>query len=150
LAYIYGYIHNLFFAPQKYIRVDALSLFSRSPEYIHLYTLFWHDPTFQPKCDDLIIPEIPDAPVSLPDAPCTFHLGAEVRLRNRYPKTHDPISGFGLRLRHPVTLLDNKLDRLEPFLQRFIILLSPIAHTHQLIAIPPQELLSTTISRKQG
>ena len=131
------------FAPSKYIRVDSSALFTCSPAYIQLYTLFCHNPTFDPKRYDLIIPKSPDLSVALPGAICTFGLGTDIQLRRRDLNTHDPISCFRLRLRPPVAFIDNKLYGLESFLQLLII---PIAYPNQLLAILLIELVCLVVT----
>jgi hypothetical protein len=140
-------MHGPRFASQKYLQVYAFSLFSWPLVYIRLYTLLGHDPTFETKRDDLVIPEIPDLPVALPGATSTFDLGADISLRKRYSNAHDLVPGLRLRLRPPVLLFNNELDRLKSFLQLLIV---SISHTHQLIAIPCEELLCSTMARGQG
>ena len=126
-----------------YIRVDASALFPCSSEYIHLYTLFCHDPTFQSQRYDLIIPKSPDLSVALPGAICMFDLGTDIQLRRRDLNTHDSIFCFRLRLRSPVAFIDNKLYGLESFLQLLII---PIAHTSQLLTILLIELFCLMVA----
>ena len=134
---------RLFFAPSKYIRLYTLSLFPCSSEYIQLYALFCHNPTFKPKGYDLIIPKSPDLSVALPGAVCTFDLETDIQLRRRDLNTHDSISCFRLRLRPPVAFIDNKLYGLESFLQLLII---PIAHTNQLLTILLIELFCLMVT----
>ena len=102
------------------------------------------DTGFQLERHDLIIAQLSYLVAPIPPPPCLFHLLPQLHLGKAYADPHNRGIGKTRPWRVPITLCDNQLHGLKPFLPLRVV---AIAHTDEAVTVLREELLRALLAR---